>query len=317
MSTQLEATADLNTSFPDSRDAGTVKLKQRKRLSRLVGLYKMRLGGFLSLIAYIFVMFLLYLGWQNRMEQPLTAESGIGYALGIVGGVLMLLLMLYPLRKHARFMRRLGPVKFWFRTHMLFGVIGPVCILFHSGFSLGSLNSNVALFCMLLVASSGLAGRYFYTGIHHGLYGRKATLEELKSHSKLLKSTLANELHLAPWVLSKIDSFENHVKWKSNNLVFSLWKLLSLGIRTWMLYFFFRVTTLFKPITIKTKTKTGKKISSKKITRHIGAHLSSIRKVAGFHFYERLFSGWHVLHFPLFLMLVVSGIIHVIAVHMY
>ncbi len=315
MTMPLDATADdLNTSSPDRAAS---RLKFHKRLSGLVGLYKLRLSGFLSLIAYLLVMFLLYLGWQNRMEQPLTAESGIGYALGIIGGMLMLLLLLYPLRKHARFMRRLGPVKYWFRTHMLFGVIGPVCILFHCGFSLGSLNSNVALFCMVLVASSGLVGRYFYTRIHHGLYGEKASLKELRQHSSVLKTALSSELHLAPWALSKIASFENHVQWQSSNLLISLWKLLSLGIRTWALYFYFRFTTVFKPLTIETKTRTGKSISSQKVARHIGAHLSSIRKVAGFHFYERLFSIWHVLHFPLFLMLVVSGIIHVIAVHMY
>jgi hypothetical protein len=50
---------------------------------------------------------------------------------------------------------------------------------------------------------------------------------------------------------------------------------------------------------------------------HIGAHLASIRKVAEFRFYERFFAIWHVVHYPLFLMLVVSGVIHVIAVHMY
>lgn len=313
MTAQLQATADANTAFPDEKS----RLNASKRLSGLVGLYKLQSRGVISLLAYLTVMFLLYLGWQNRMEQPLTAESGMGYALGIIGGVLMLLLLLYPLRKHMRFMRRLGPVRYWFRTHMLFGVIGPVCILFHCGFSLGSLNSNVALFCMLLVASSGLVGRYFYTRIHHGLYGRKATLRELKDHSKLLKTSLSNDLHLAPWALSKIEGFEKAVHCRSNNLVSSLWNLVSLGIRTWSLYVYLRCITVFRPITIQTRTKSGRRISSRKIARHIGAHLSSIRKVAEFHFYERLFSIWHILHFPLFLMLIASGIIHVIAVHMY
>jgi hypothetical protein len=55
----------------------------------------------------------------------------------------------------------------------------------------------------------------------------------------------------------------------------------------------------------------------KALLRHIGAQLESVRKVTEFHFYERLFAIWHVLHFPLFLMLVLSGIVHVIAVHMY
>ena len=55
----------------------------------------------------------------------------------------------------------------------------------------------------------------------------------------------------------------------------------------------------------------------RRVLRHVGARLENIRKIAEFHFYERLFSIWHLLHFPLFLMLVVSGIVHVIAVHAY
>ena len=32
---------------------------------------------------------------------------------------------------------------------------------------------------------------------------------------------------------------------------------------------------------------------------------------------RRLFSYWHVLHIPLFFMLLIAGIVHVIAVNMY
>ena len=40
-------------------------------------------------------------------------------------------------------------------------------------------------------------------------------------------------------------------------------------------------------------------------------------RVAQFSFYERLFALWHVLHLPIFLMMVLSAIAHVLAVHMY
>ena len=38
----------------------------------------------------------------------------------------MLLLLLYPARKHSRLLRNLGPVKYWFKAHMLFGVLGAL-----------------------------------------------------------------------------------------------------------------------------------------------------------------------------------------------
>ena len=302
------------------------KVKDRERSTRnehhkhvtteLISLYRPRVSGFLVLLAYSFVSFLIYAGWQQRPEWPLTAESGSGYALGIIGGSLMLLLTLYPLRKHLRLMRRMGPTKYWFRIHMLFGVLGPVCILFHTGFRLGSLNSNVALFCMLIVAVSGLIGRYFYTRIHHGLYGRKASLQELEQHSHLIGKALVDKLKTTPWILERIQRFERSVSKQSTSLIGSLWALLSLGIRTWLLYLIFRLASDAKRYSLSKDYKVKRRYRIQ-LNRHIGAHLASIRKVAEFRFYERFFAIWHVVHYPLFLMLVVSGIVHVIAVHMY
>jgi len=33
--------------------------------------------------------------------------------------------------------------------------------------------------------------------------------------------------------------------------------------------------------------------------------------------YERMFSFWHVLHIPLFFMLLIAGTVHVIAINVY
>jgi hypothetical protein len=294
--------AELTIESAPTADAG-----HDERWAPLINLYRPRIRGFLVLLAYMLVIYVIYLGWHNRLAQPLTAEAGLGYGLGIAGGTLMLLLLLYPLRKHLRAMQRLGPIKYWFRAHMLFGIVGPVCILFHSGFQLGSLNSNVALFCMLIVASSGLVGRYFYTKIHHGLYGRKATLDELVRHSALLGESLQAVVSQYPAAAGNIAAFEQQSRNHPAGFVASFVTLISLGIRTWLLYL---SLWLHAPRSLPGRER-------RRVLRHIGARLESIRKIAQFHFYERLFSIWHVLHFPLFLMLVVSGIAHVIAVHMY
>ena len=49
----------------------------------------------------------------------------------------------------------------------------------------------------------------------------------------------------------------------------------------------------------------------------IRTYLKAARNAAQFGAYERLFSLWHILHVPFVFMLVVSGVVHVIAVHMY
>jgi len=69
-----------------------------------------RLGRLGSHLFSAAIIALLVAGWLNRDDYYLTAEFGLGYVLGIVGGSMMLLLLLYPLRKRSRAMRRLGAV---------------------------------------------------------------------------------------------------------------------------------------------------------------------------------------------------------------
>jgi hypothetical protein len=55
----------------------------------------------------------------------------------------------------------------------------------------------------------------------------------------------------------------------------------------------------------------------KAMVRFVKEHLRRVRRVAELNSYERLFGLWHVFHLPFFYMLVVTAIVHVIAVHMY
>jgi hypothetical protein len=47
------------------------------------------------------------------------------------------------------------------------------------------------------------------------------------------------------------------------------------------------------------------------------AHRGMLRQILELHFYERLFAIWHLLHMPLFIMMVITGFVHVYAVHAY
>jgi len=126
-----------------------VKAKTRKR-SRMRDSSAVR--GYALLLLFIAV------GWLLRDLQLYSPAEGVGYWMGIIGGSLMLTLLLYPLRKRIKFLHKLGPTKYWFQMHMVLGLIGPLLILYHCNFQLGSFNSQVALYCMVLVAGSGIIG---------------------------------------------------------------------------------------------------------------------------------------------------------------
>jgi len=52
-------------------------------------------------------------------------------------------------------------------------------------------------------------------------------------------------------------------------------------------------------------------------SKYIRDYTNRTGRVAQFSFYERLFAFWHVLHLPIFYMMVLSALVHVLAVHMY
>jgi len=272
-----------------------------------------------SKIFYLSIFILIMIGWKNKEFSNLTPETGLGYWLGIIGGCLMLILLLYPLRKKIRFMSLLGNIKYWFKMHMLFGVLGPVAILFHANFSLGSTNSNVAFFCMVIVASSGLVGRYLYAKIHHGLYGRKANLEELRESLKLSKGHLGSHFKLTELTVAKIKSAERLLLRNRNIIIATLlWPYVF--IRTWFIKKSIR-KTLYKGMLEHSSVKGWDKKRVKRLIRdannEITPYLNGLYDMYGFRVFESLFSLWHFLHLPLFFMLVLTGIIHVVVVHSY
>lgn len=271
-------------------------------------------------VFFISIMLLIYAGWQNRGGVYLTPEQGPGYYLGIAGGTLMLLLLLYPLRKHVRWMRCLGPVRYWFRAHMLMGVLGPVCILYHCNFRLGSTNGNIALFSMLLVAGSGLVGRYFYTRIHYGLYGQKADLARLGSDTVKARSRMDMVFTIVPGLQERLQKLEDRAVAHPQGLISGVLRVFAVGFRSRWCWLVSGVKLRSAFAAMQRRglvTHEQRHHYLRKARFYLRIHLGTVRKIAGLSFYERLFSLWHVLHLPLFIMLLISGVVHVYAVHMY
>ena len=269
---------------------------------------------------YLATGVLVLAGWHKRTQVYLTPENGIGYALGIIGASLMLMLLLYPLRKHIRWTRVFGPVRHWFRAHMLMGVIGPVCILYHCNFQLGSPNGNIALFSMLLVASSGLVGRYFYTRIHYGLYGQKADLSTLGSDVEMARSHMDVAFSVSPGLREKLRDLDSQAAANLSGLNAGPLSVLLAGLRyRWQaLVLGAELRRAFaRAVRQGDISREQYNVCYRKASYWLKVYLGTMRRVAGFSFYERLFSLWHVLHLPLFFMLLISGVVHVYAVHMY
>jgi len=269
---------------------------------------------------YLLLGLAIAVGFLLRDLDLITPEEGVGYWLGIIGGSAMLLLLLYPLRKRIRWLHRFGATRHWFRMHMWLGLLGPLLILYHCNFQLGSFNSKVAMYCMLLVAGSGIVGRHFYSAIHKGLYGRKTSLGELQAElaNSIEKSHgLAN---LMPTLVSRLGALSSELQGDA--------VVRSLGVRRSLRWTFTHVLTRISlMLTARRELRAAAEASDivardyqrihAATSRYVADYTRLMGRVAQFSFYERLFALWHILHLPFFLTMVLSALVHVLAVHMY
>ena len=266
------------------------------------------------------VCIILFAGWRLRSYELITPEQGAGYVFGILGTAAMGILLIYPLRKRVRGLEGLGSIKGWFRFHMVLGIVGPVFILFHCNFQLGSLNSNVALFSMLIVSTSGIMGRYIYSRIHHGLYGQRAEFLELKQSFEQAREGAELQFSLIPGIPEVLDVYSNEVLVTSSNLMQSIGRLLTVRLASWKAFTQVKKITAQHLDTYAAQhhwVASRKKRMQKQIERKTWRFINQALRVSEFNFYERLFALWHMLHLPLVFILAFAIVIHVVAVNRY
>jgi hypothetical protein len=263
---------------------------------------------------------LLWIGWRGRDDNGLTPQTGLGYWLGIAGTVLMLLLLVYPLRKRFRSLRVIGTVPFWFRAHMVLGLFGGVLILWHANFRLGSFNSNVALVAMLVVIASGIVGRYLHGKVHRGLFGRKAAVEEILADAEALREFIREHLAVPDHTLAQLNAFARLAAAAPKGIVAGLffWPVLSWRgtfVRLRLLADVRRAIAVEGSQSGKPRRFLRRRLAT--VEELVTLHVAAVQKAAAFGFHERLLSLWHFLHVPLFLLLVVATIFHVFAAHFF
>ena len=258
--------------------------------------------------------------WLIRNEGHWTAESGLGYWLGIAGSTAMLTLVLYPLRKRFRILHGLGRVAGWFRLHMILGILGPTLIVLHCNFKLGSLNSRLALFTMLTVVASGIVGRYLYSQVHKGLYGGRAEISGILTDIETVKTQIGLDLAEGSATYLKLEEFNARNSAQPKSAIGGLWAALTIGGRARRARrLFLREANIAIRDAARREGWTSRQQRDRQalVNVHLRTYLAAVKKVHTLALFERLFALWHVLHMPLFVLLVLTAVIHIVAVHLY
>lgn len=263
---------------------------------------------------------LAFLAWLVRRANLYEAGSDFGYNLGLIGGLLMLSLLLYPLRKRVGWLERTGSMNAWFKYHMVAGIGGPLLVLFHSTFRTGSLNGAMALYAMLLVAASGVVGRFIYRHIHRGLYGHQLTLADVSGDLKASADIMGSVFALRADIEPRLQAFRDMAFDPSGNVGARVWKFVTLRWRGQILAREVREDAK-SALRRQWRRQGGNRsvfVNNYQMAREdIDRYLDAVVKASQLKIWEKLFSYWHVVHVPFLYLLVFSGVVHVVAVHMY
>ena len=268
----------------------------------------------------LLVSLLVFLAWLVRTGELYDSNSDFAYNIGLIGGLLMLSLLLYPLRKRIHALERLGKMESWFKFHMVAGITGPLLVLFHSTFRTGSLNGAMALYAMLLVAFSGVVGRFIYRHIHRGLYGNQLTLAGASAELKECAENVRSVFALRPDIEPRLKAFQDAAFDLSGSWQSRAWRFVSLRWRSQRLAKQIRHDA--KNALRKQFRKQGGRrreviVNYRLAREQVDRYLDSVVKASQLSVWEKLFSFWHVVHIPFLYLLVFSGVVHVVAVHMY
>lgn len=138
-------------------------------------------------------------------EHALLKPSGtIAHPLGVIGSLMMLMPVLYTLRKKLRRLSNAGSLSTWLEVHIFCGIVGPVLATFHTSFRFNGIIS-VAYWSMVAVVLSGFMGRYLYVRIPKSIRGTELTREEIEARLRELTAQIGHA-GLREDVLQSVDT---------------------------------------------------------------------------------------------------------------
>jgi hypothetical protein len=99
---------------------------------------------------------------------------------------------LYAVRKHVKWLGRIGKTKRWLDVHVVMGTAAPVLITFHAAFRMRGL-AGAAYWIMLVVALSGFVGRYLYAQVPRRINAAELSLREMQAVTEELTDRLQSQ----------------------------------------------------------------------------------------------------------------------------
>lgn len=276
------------------------------RLLLLAGLVTTAAGALFLARSGAYYLLPLWERPDSPLHQALRSSGSLGHAFGWIGsGLVVVGVILYSGRKRLGPMRGRGPMRTWLNLHIYLCLTGPFLVLLHTSGKLHGLGVY-SFWSMVVVAASGIIGRWIYQQFPRTIRGELMTLEQIRSEQVARRERLADEFHLTPAQLAAIDDVAERTVRRIQGG--------GGGLRSLPLLL---VDDLARPLRLsrlKRRLRQGRRLprrEAKAVFDLVGRQVATARRVAFLGTFRSLFGYWHVIHLVFFAAMLVLLVLHV------
>jgi hypothetical protein len=141
----------------------------------------------------------------HHLDYRVFRPSGtMGLLYGYAGTAMMVLMLVYSIRKRTRLLGQSISLQSLLRFHIYLGIMGPLLIVLHTSFKVQGLVA-VSFWSMVAVAASGFFGRYLYLQIPRNIEGTELTIQELERLNDDVTTALRSRFRLDDAAISRLE----------------------------------------------------------------------------------------------------------------
>lgn len=242
------------------------------------------------------------------LHRLLRPSGSVGHAVGIAGAAMIVVgVALYSSRKRVGGLQGRGPMRTWLNVHIYLCLTGPVLVTFHTALKFHGLGVY-SFWSMMIVAGSGIVGRWLYQQFPRTIKGKEMTLEEIAEEQAEVRARLKGEFALPPDLLASVDAMAE----RSVRRIQS-----SAGALALPLLFVDDIARLVRIRALRRRLRRGRHLARHEadtLFALINRQVATVRRIAFLGTFKRFFLYWHVTHLIFFFAMFGLLVMHVAVV---
>lgn len=246
--------------------------------------------------------------WE-RPDSPLhrafKPSGAVGHLIGIVGASLIVAgVIMYSSRKRVGALQGRGPMRTWLNVHIYLCLTGPLLVTLHTALKLRGFGVY-SYWSMMIVAGSGILGRWLYQQFPRTIKGKEMSLEEIREEQVFVRELLERAHKDAPAALADADAFAERTVARLKAVRGPLtipWLLLDDAARP------FRLAALRRRVRRKGRLPAAEVHA---VVTLVQEQITIARRLAFLGLFRRLFLLWHITHLIFFFAMFVLLVLHV------